>query len=59
MCHPGLGRREQCSNGSTYLLAELVGQLAGIAPRLLPSPVWGIKHKPTSNLLMRGSPALP
>lgn len=44
--------------GSTYLLAELVGQLAKIAPRLTPSPAWGIKHKPSSDLLMRGSPAL-
>lgn len=58
MCHPRPGRREQCDNGSTCLLAELVRQLAGIAPRLVPSPAWGIKHKPTSNLLMRGSPAL-
>lgn len=40
------------------LASLLVRQLAGIAPRLVPSPAWGIKHKPTSNLLMRGSPAL-
>lgn len=58
VCHPKPGRREQCGSGSTYLLAELVGQLAKTAPRLTPSPAWDIKHKPSSDLLMRGSPAL-
>jgi len=57
-CVPPQASEGGATRLSAYLLAEPVGQLAGTAPGLVPSSAWGINHKPSSNLLMRGSPAL-
>lgn len=63
-CVPSLQRShrpgwwEQSSGCSAYLPEVPAGQPAAITSTLTPSTVWGMQHKPSSNLLMKGSPVL-